>query len=47
MGTMFPNGLNAFPVDKRDLFDNFEIIYHNDLNLYVTLKALETGEEID
>ena len=45
IGTMFPNGLNAFPVEKRDLFENFEIIYHNDLNLYVTLKALENGEE--
>jgi hypothetical protein len=42
---MFPNGLNAFPVHKRHIFDTFEIVYHNDFNLHACLKALEKDEE--
>lgn len=34
IGTLFPQGLNAFPVDKRVLFKDFNIEAHCELQLF-------------
>jgi hypothetical protein len=47
LGTTFPSGLNGFPVDKRDMFENFELMNHNDLSLFVCLKTLENSNQDD
>jgi hypothetical protein len=41
LGTIFPKGLNAFPVEHRNAFENFEIITASDLDIFWTLKSLE------
>ena len=41
LGTIFPKGLNNFPVEKRQLFKNVNIESFTDLELFWTLKCLE------
>jgi hypothetical protein len=41
LGTIFPKGLNGFPVEQRNVFENFEINNANDLDIFWTLKSLE------
>ena len=41
LDTIFPKGLNAFPVEQRNVFENFEIKNANDLDIFWTLKSLE------
>ena len=41
LGTIFPKGLNNFPVEKRFLFANLNIQSYIDLELFWTLKNLE------
>jgi hypothetical protein len=41
LGTVFPKGLNAFPVNDFELFKNFEIVSALDLEVFWSLKNLE------
>jgi hypothetical protein len=41
LGTIFPSGLNAFPVDLRDRFTRLEMYNIKDLELFWTLVCLQ------
>lgn len=45
LGTIFPKGLNAFPVEHRGLFENFELTSAEDLEVFWTLKTLQLDAE--
>jgi len=45
LGTIFPSGLNAFPVDLRDRFTRLEMYNIKDLELFWTLVCLQNVPE--
>ena len=47
LGTIFPKGLNNFPVEKKQLFVNLNIKSFIDLELFWTLKNLEESSDDD
>ena len=47
LGTIFPTGLNSFPVENKHLFCNLNIRSFVDLELFWTLKCLEQTSDDD
>jgi hypothetical protein len=47
LGTVFPKGLNNFPVDIRKLFENLNITSYVDLELFWSLINLENNSDSD
>jgi GIY-YIG catalytic domain len=45
LGTIFPKGLNCFPVDQRNLFKKLEMSSLVDLDVFWTLKYLESNTD--
>src|ERR1051325_1102470 len=45
LGTIFPKGLNGFPVENRVLFESLNICNAMDLELFWTLKQLEFNSD--
>lgn len=47
LGTIFPRGLNNFPVEKRELFKNLYLTSFTDLDLFWSLTNLENNSDSD
>jgi GIY-YIG catalytic domain len=45
LSTIFPKGLNKFPVDKRALFKRLNICSFDDVEVFWTLKCLESNTD--